>query len=459
MSKHINLSGLKTLLEPLVHLINKKAERPDWNENDPSSPSYIAGRTHYEKVGLVDIVPNTTAYIEEYYDLPPFGLVEGQSYAVVWMDEEYTCTAFKYDLSGFDVYGLGFDFTNQTGIETYPFSIASDAEYGQVVPRDGSGSYTFSIAGYIPTIHKIDEKYLPDYQGKNIGKAGTAEGAEIFNNYEDNVASDLYAHAEGSYTTASSYSSHAEGSHTTADGKSSHAEGSNTFADGEESHAEGWQTSAIGHCSHSEGCKTIANDFASHSEGWFTVAEGQGQHVQGRGNIADEACAYAHIVGNGTLNQYHTDVKTYSNAHTLDWNGNAWFSGDVYTGSTSGTNKDEGSKKLATEEFVKNSINSSIEEINSNIVLNLANQNHLLKVVTNGETTITITVPLDSDVNFPLGSELEIVRYGTAEVSITNAEGVIINSLEGSRSIAGQYGTVVLKKMGTNEWLLGGALA
>lgn len=38
-----------------------------------------------------------------------------------------------------------------------------------------------------------------------------------------------------------------------------------------------------------------------------------------------------------------------SNAHTLDWSGNAWFAGDVYVGSTSGTNKDAGSKKLATE--------------------------------------------------------------------------------------------------------------
>ena len=35
-----------------------------------------------------------------------------------------------------------------------------------------------------------------------------------------------------------------------------------------------------------------------------------------------------------------------SNAHTLDWSGNAWFAGDVYTGSTSGKNKDDGSVKL-----------------------------------------------------------------------------------------------------------------
>ena len=36
----------------------------------------------------------------------------------------------------------------------------------------------------------------------------------------------------------------------------------------------------------------------------------------------------------------------------IDWNGNAWFAGDIYVGSTSGTDRDDGSKKLATEEYV-----------------------------------------------------------------------------------------------------------
>ena len=56
MSKHINMSGLKTLLEPLVHLINKKAECPDWNENDPSSSSYIANRTHYAETRFRELL-------------------------------------------------------------------------------------------------------------------------------------------------------------------------------------------------------------------------------------------------------------------------------------------------------------------------------------------------------------------------------------------------------------------
>lgn len=51
-------------------------------------------------------------------------------------------------------------------------------------------------------------------------------------------------------------------------------------------------------------------------------------------------------IGNGTAD----DAR--SNAYTLDWQGNAWYSGDVYVGSTSGVNKDEGSKKLATEDKI-----------------------------------------------------------------------------------------------------------
>ena len=94
--------------------------------------------------------------------------------------------------------------------------------------------------------------------------------------------------------------------------------------------------SVIGNCSHAEGIQTISGS--------------SDQHVQGKYNIEDSQGKYAHIVGNGTVEYAR------SNAHTLDWNGNAWYAGDIYTGSTSGVNKDEGSKKLATEEYVDASV-------------------------------------------------------------------------------------------------------
>ena len=101
----------------------------------------------------------------------------------------------------------------------------------------------------------------------------------------------------------------------------------------------------IGKNAFAEGYSTKASGDYSHAEGGGTEAQGRIQHVQGKYNISDTTSA--HIVGNGRLNKK-------SNAHTLDWEGNAWFAGDVYIGSTSGTNKDNGSKKLATEEYVTN---------------------------------------------------------------------------------------------------------
>ena len=163
-------------------------------------------------------------------------------------------------------------------------------------------------------------------------------------------ASGLYSHAEGTGTKASGRYSHAEGFHTTASGVTSRSEGSGNTASGADSHAEGSGNTASGDCSHAEGNATTASGTYSHAEGSYTRASGDFSHVQGKFNIEDTSNKYADIIGNGTSD------TARSNAATVDWAGNAWFAGDVYTGSTSGTNKDEGSKKLATEEYVNSSI-------------------------------------------------------------------------------------------------------
>ena len=122
------------------------------------------------------------------------------------------------------------------------------------------------------------------------------------------------------------------------------------------SHAEGRYTEASGYISHAEGDYTKASGYASHAEGDCTEASGYASHAEGRYNIADTSDSLAHIVGNGTW-------QKRSNAHTLDWKGNAWFAGDVYVGSNSGTNKDGGSEKLATEQYVNDEISELASEI------------------------------------------------------------------------------------------------
>ena len=149
-----------------------------------------------------------------------------------------------------------------------------------------------------------------------IGDYSHAEG-------NSTTASGNSSHSEGHNTTASGYSSHAEGTSATASGRASHAEGDSATASGNYSHAEGNSTTASGNSSHSEGDNTTASGYASHAEGYYTKACSSYQHVQGKYNIEDSSNTYAHIVGNGNSD------NTLSNAHTLDWSGNAWFAGTV----------------------------------------------------------------------------------------------------------------------------------
>ena len=176
-----------------------------------------------------------------------------------------------------------------------------------------------------------------------------------FNLGDTTITSIDCSHAEGKWSLAFGRTSHAEGNSTKAIGEASHAEGWITTASGHQAHAEGSNTIASGIDSHAEGGNTIASGLDSHAEGIGTIASGTNQHVQGKFNIEDTSML--HIVGNGDYDSHYEIVR--SNAHTIDWHGNAWFAGDVYTGSTSGTNKDSGSKKLATEEYVTNLVSDT----------------------------------------------------------------------------------------------------
>lgn len=143
-----------------------------------------------------------------------------------------------------------------------------------------------------------------------------------------------------------------------ASGDSSHAEGDSTTASGENSHAEGVGTTASADSSHAEGNCTTASGENSHAEGASTIASSQNQHVQGKYNIEDLNGTYAHIVGNGE------DGKN-SNAHTLDWQGNAWYSGKLSQEGTPTEDKDLVTKKYVDDN--KEYINYNDKLINDKI--------------------------------------------------------------------------------------------
>ena len=184
----------------------------------------------------------------------------------------------------------------------------------------------------------------------------TGIGCEIFNDYENNIASSLYAHAEGNGTKATAPSTHAEGNSTTASTPYAHAEGYSTEASGEGSHAEGEKTTASGYCSHAEGYNATASGGYSHAEGYNAVASGWYSHAGGINSEAKAEASFAHgeyavsnyrggaafgimnktkdalfVVGNGSpRGSYESD------ALVLDDGGNLWVAGSIKCGGGSG---------------------------------------------------------------------------------------------------------------------------
>lgn len=87
-----------------------------------------------------------------------------------------------------------------------------------------------------------------------------------------------------------------------------------------------------------------------------TVANGTDQFVQGKYNVKDTESKYVHIIGNGTSD------TARSNAHTVDWNGNGWFAGDVEGAKDGATHKlSEKVDKVEGKSLIDENVANNIE--------------------------------------------------------------------------------------------------
>lgn len=72
--------------------------------------------------------------------------------------------------------------------------------------------------------------------------------------------------------------------------------------------------------------------------------------------------------------------------------------------------------------------------------------------------TITLTVPPNSSVAFPVGTRIEIEQTGAGAVTVAAGSGVTVNSRGSDLTLAGQYAVAVLVKRATDTWTLTGDL-
>jgi len=105
--------------------------------------------------------------------------------------------------------------------------------------------------------------------------------------------------------------------------------------------------------------------------------------------------------------------------------------------------------------FVGQSRPESKEET-GDYTLAIADEGKVLRA--NSSSNRTITIPLNSGTAIPIGAEIAIIRMGTGTVSISPTAGVTLNSVDNNRKIKDRYGSVALKKIATDEWVLAGSL-
>ena len=98
----------------------------------------------------------------------------------------------------------------------------------------------------------------------------------------------------------------------------------------------------------------------------------------------------------------------------------------------------------------------------NNVVLALADNGKLL-MCTNSGSAMSVRIPNNSAVAFPIGAEISLVNVLTHAsantLGIAQTAGVILQSKEAANTVADRFTSATLKKTATNTWLLIGNLA
>ncbi len=77
----------------------------------------------------------------------------------------------------------------------------------------------------------------------------------------------------------------------------------------------------------------------------------------------------------------------------------------------------------------------------------------------NVATANNLTIPLNSSVAFPIGTEILVLQIGAGQTTLVATGGVTINSKSANLKIAGQWSAVTLIKRATDTWVAIGDLS
>lgn len=90
-------------------------------------------------------------------------------------------------------------------------------------------------------------------------------------------------------------------------------------------------------------------------------------------------------------------------------------------------------------------------------ILVLTDANKLVEMNVVGANTLT--VPPNSSVAFPIGTQIMLSEYGAGQTTVTAGLGVTINSAGAKLKLASQYSGASLTKIAADEWYIFGDLS
>jgi hypothetical protein len=192
----------------------------------------------------------------------------------------------------------------------------------------------------------------------------------------------------------------------------------------------------------------------------------------------------ANPIGAGTLtNNYglyiENQTKGTTNYAIYSAGGTVYFAGNVGIGTTnpasfkvqvagavgpnSNNTYDLGSSALRWATVYANKVDTAGPVIGhmeidaktgTSYTLQLSDDGKLLTF--NNSSTVTVTVPPNSSVAFPVGTTIALYQLGTGQVVIQGGSEVTVESLYGASATKGQYAMAVLTKRETDTWILSG---
>jgi hypothetical protein len=133
-----------------------------------------------------------------------------------------------------------------------------------------------------------------------------------------------------------------------------------------------------------------------------------------------------------------------------------WITNDVgdITGVTAGTGLSGGGTSGAvTVSFDYSVGNQAVENAQTGTTYTLVLTDAGKMVTLTNASAITLTIPTNASVAFPVNTRIDILQYGAGQVTVGGA-GVTLNSSGSKKKLTGQYSGASLWKKATDTWVL-----